>query len=299
LSYQVNVHMATEVKTSELLLAYDGDCPMCLATVALLLRLGLVRPEQTRSNHELAGTDLEAAQRAGLRNQLVVVDLATRQTRSGSDALLWIIGNNTGRHFLVRLLGLPGIRQLLRIGYETISYNRRVVSPPRHQVTCDCEPEVTLARRLMLVVPLVLATIGLWAGFGAAAFFAWGLGAVAEGAVFLPMAGLSGWVIMIVVGMVALGGMQRIDYVAHLTVTMFCGTLVLVPAAILGLVVPPTASMAIAAVSTLAAFGLMFAMQRRRVAALGLSAAWLWTWAVVLAGTFAGSIVSHFRERLF
>jgi hypothetical protein len=166
-------------------------------------------------------------------------------------------------------------------------------------VTCDCEPEVTLARRMMLVVPLLLVTIGLWAGFGAAAFFSWGLGAAAEGAVFLPIAALTGFVVMMIAGIVLLGDMQRIDYAAHLVVTAFCGTLVLVPAAILALVVPPAASMAIAGVSALAAFVLMFAMQRRRVAAVGLSAAWLWTWAVVLIGTFAGSIVSHFRERLF
>jgi hypothetical protein len=291
--------MATDVKTSELLLTYDGDCPMCLATVALLLRLRLVRPEQTRSNHKLAGADLEAAQRAGLRNQLVVVDLATRETRAGSDGLLWIIGDNTGGHFWVRLLGLPGIRHLLRIGYETISYNRRVISPPRHQVTCDCEPEVTLGRRLMLIVPLVLATIALWAGFGAAAFYGWRLGDVAEGAVFWPIAGLSGWLVMVAAGILVLRGMQRVDYVAHLAVTMFCGTLVFVPAAILGLVLPPPASMAIAALSALAAFALMFAMQRRRVAAMALSKAWLWAWAIIWVGTFGGSIVSHFRDRLF
>jgi predicted DCC family thiol-disulfide oxidoreductase YuxK len=291
--------MTTDLKTSELLLAYDGDCPMCLATIGLLLRLGLVRPEQTRSNHDLDAADLAAAQQAGIRNQLVVIDLTSRETRAGSDALLWIIGAGRRGKFLVRVLGLPGLRHLLRYGYETISYNRRVVSPPRHQVVCDCEPEVTVARRMTLIVPLLLVTILLVAGFGAAAFVGWGLGDALTGALFTQIAAGAGWVVMIVAGVVLLGGMQRIDYVAHLVVTMFAGALVLLPAAILTPLVGVPVSIALVCVSLLAAFALMFAMQRRRVAAIGLGATWLWAWAIVLVLTTGGSILSHFREQLF
>lgn len=293
--------MATDVKTAAVqkVLAYDGDCPMCLATVAMLLRLGLVRPEQARSNHELEGADLEAARQAGIRNQLVVLDRETRETRAGSDGLLWIIGENTGHHFLVRLLGLPGIRQIVRLKYETISYNRRVISPPRHQIVCDCEPEVTVGRRLLLVVPLVLTTLGLTAAFGAAVFARWGVGDASEGAIFLPIAAGAGWVVMIAAGLFLLGGMTKIDYVAHLAVTMFAGALVLVPAMLLTLVLPRPAAMAVDGAAVLAGFALMFAMQRRRVGAIGLNRVWLWAWAVVLVGALAGSVVSHFREQLF
>ncbi|MEX0678307.1 MAG: DCC1-like thiol-disulfide oxidoreductase family protein [Pirellulales bacterium] len=291
--------MSTDLMTSEKLLAYDGDCPMCLATIALLLRLRLIRPEQTRSNHELDRADLLAAQQAGLRNQLVVLDLQSREARVGSDALLWIIGDNTGGHFLVRLLGWPGFRHLLRYGYETISYNRRVISPPRHQVVCDCEPEVTVERRLTLIMPLALASIALAAGFGAAVFVGWGLGDAITGAIFIQIAAGSGWVAMIAAGLVLLRGMQRIDYVAHLVVTMFTGALALVPAAVLTLLLPRPVSIAIASLSVLAAFALMFAMQRRRVAAISLRSVWLWAWAVVVVVTLTSSIVSHFREQIF
>jgi hypothetical protein len=174
-----------------------------------------------------------------------------------------------------------------------------VISPPRHQVVCDCEPEVTVARRLMLIVPLVLATIGLVGGFGAAAFVGWGLGDALTGAIFIQIAAGSGWIVMIAVGLAVLRGMQRIDYVAHLIVTMFVGALVLVPGAILTLLVPRPASVAIDSVLVLAAFALMFAMQKRRVAAIGLGSVWLWAWAACLVISTTGSIVSHFREALF
>lgn len=291
--------MTTEVKTSEMFLAYDGDCPMCLATVGLLLRFHLVRPEQLRSNHELEGADLEAARRAGIRNQLVVFDPATGETRSGSDGLLWIIGENTNHHFLVRLLGLPGIRQIVRLKYETISYNRRVISPPRHQIVCDCEPEVTVGRRLMLIVPLVVVTMALWAAFGAAAFVAWGLGDAVTGAIFAQIAAGAGWLVMIVAGLVLLRGMLGVDYLGHLAVTMFTGSLVLLPAALLALVLPREVGMALDALAVLAALALMFAMQRRRVAALAIGRAWLWAWAIVIVATTGGSILSHFRADIF
>jgi predicted DCC family thiol-disulfide oxidoreductase YuxK len=293
--------MTTELHTAtaDKLLAYDGDCPMCLATVAWLLRLGLVRPDQTRSNHELTGAHLEAAHRAGIRNQLVVLDLQTGKTRAGSDGLLWIIGDNRRMRFGAWLLGLPGLRQLLRYAYETISYNRRVLSPPRHQIVCDCEPEVTVERRLTLVVPLVLAAIALAAAFGAAVATSWGLGDAAFGAVFIQIAAGAGWLVMIAAALVLLPGMQRIDYVAHLAVTMFTGALVALPAAIVMPLVPRPAAVAMGCLTMAASFALMFAMQRRRVAAQRLRSGWLWVWAVVLVATFAGSVVSHFREQIF
>jgi predicted DCC family thiol-disulfide oxidoreductase YuxK len=293
------ISMTTDVKTSEKILAYDGDCPMCRATVALLLRLKLVRPEQLRSNHELEGADLEAAQRAGIRNELVVLDPASGETRAGSDGLLWIIGENTNHHLLVRLLGLPGIRQIVRWKYEAISYNRRVISPPGHQIVCDCEPDVTVGRRLTLIVPLVVMATAIVAGFGAAVFAGGNIGAAPAGAVFAVIAGGLGWVVMIAAGLVLLRGMLRVDYAAHLAVTLFAGALVLVPAMLLTLVLPWGAAAAVDALAVLAAFALMFAMQRRRVAALGLGRGWLWAWAIVLVAAVVGSIVSHFRAEIF
>src|SRR5262245_59133879 len=118
--------MSTVLTRSEKRLVFDGDCPMCRATIATLLRLKLVRPEQTVSNHDLDPGDRALAQAAGLRNELVVLDPETRETRRGTDGLLWIIADNTGLFGLVWLFSLTGFRQVLRGVYQTISYNRRI-----------------------------------------------------------------------------------------------------------------------------------------------------------------------------
>lgn len=286
--------MTSSLKSGEKIVVYDGDCPMCTGTVAWLLRTGLLKSEQARSNHDLAGADLDAAKAAGIRNQLVVLDPETRETRSGAEGLLWIIRDNTGNHFLVRLLSLPGFRHALRWGYETISYNRRVISPPRHQIVCDCEPEVTLARRLMLIVPALALTVLLTALFGAAVFHGWQLGDGWSGAVFMVAAAGSIWIALAIVAIVLLRGERRVDYLAHLAVTMLAGALVLVPASLVVPLLPRQGLIALDGVSALASFWLMFLMQRRRVAAVGLSHRWLWAWVAALAVGFAATKYLYF-----
>ncbi len=281
---QDRIAMTTATAHAEKILIYDGDCPMCRATIAALLRLRLVRAEQTRSNHDLQGPDLEAAEAAGLRNELVVLDPQSRETRSGTDGLLWIIRDNTGNHPLVRLASLPGFRDVLRWTYRVVSYNRRIISPPRNQIVCDCEPEVTLARRLSLIVPVALKTLLLTAAFGAALFRADAAGSAGEGALVAIAAAGSGWLILIIAAIVLLDGDRRIDYVGHSAITMFVGALVLLPATLVALLAPRDPALALAGVSLAVSLVVMVKMQRRRVAALKISHAWLIAWPVVLAG---------------
>lgn len=279
--------MTTAVRQSEKFLAFDGDCPMCTSTIALLLRLKVVRPEQTRSNHDLEGDDLQRVREAGIRNQLVVLDPETRETRIGSDGLVWLIGDNLGNPWWMRVWNWPGFRQLLSFGYEAISYNRRVISPPRHRIVCDCEPEVTLARRLSLVVPVLLLTLVFAALFGAGVFHGWQLGDAASGAWFMPAAIGAGLASLALVALALLRGEQRVDYLAHLAITTFAGTAVLLPFGLAAMFLPREAAAAVACLSGAGSVAMMFFMQRRRVAAVGLSGRWLWGWLACLVIGFA------------
>ena len=159
------------------------------------MRFGLVRPEQAQSNHDLAPADQALAESAGIRNQLIVLDPDTRQWRGGADGLLWIVGDNFGHPAWVRMLGLPGVRQLVRFGYEAISYNRRILSPPRHCIRCDCEPQATFARRMTLIGPLAIIGLLLTMLCGAAVFAGAGLGTPLLGAAVL-LAAVSGWLVV-------------------------------------------------------------------------------------------------------
>jgi predicted DCC family thiol-disulfide oxidoreductase YuxK len=287
--------MTTAVKSADRIVAYDGDCPMCTSTIRLLVGLKLLKPEQTRGIHELDRADFETVVAAGIRNQLVVIDPVTREARSGTDGLLWILRENTGNHFLVRLLALPGLRDLLRWAYQIVSYNRRIISPPRHRIVCDCEPEVTLARRLSLMLPALVLTILIAAGFGAAVFRGWELGDEGGGALFMEIAAGSGCVALALASL-GLPKEKRLDYLGHLVVTMFVGGLVLVPASLVVPLVSRPVLIALDCLSVLASFSLMFAMQRRRIAALAISSRWLWAWVAALGVGFSATTYLTFWE---
>jgi predicted DCC family thiol-disulfide oxidoreductase YuxK len=279
--------MSTEVAQRELMLVYDGDCPMCIGAVAWLQRRGLVTVEQAVSNHELAPAELEVAQAAGIRNQLVVLDPNTRATRTGADGLLWLVGENRGYPRWVKFLSLPAMRQLVRLAYEAISYNRRIISPPRHAIHCDCEPQATIARRLTLVGPLAVVAVGLVALWGAAMAHSmdW---SESTGAALAILAAGAGWLATGSAAMVLLRGEPRVDYVSHLVFTAFIGAVVLVPMGIAAWWLPAAAAATLTAVSLAVAFAVMFRMQRRRVVAAGVSARWLWAWTGFVPGGFVG-----------
>lgn len=287
--------MATATTQSEKFLAYDGDCPMCMATIALLLRMKMVAPEQARSNHDLQGDDLDDVRAAGIRNQLVVLDPATRETRAGADGLLWIIGDHLGHPWWVRLLGLPGLRQLTRFGYETVSYNRRIISPPRHQIVCDCEPEVTVGRRLMLIVPALVVAVACWKLMAAATLLNgdW-FAAVREVAQVVAVTS-AGWLVLCAGAIALLRGEKRIDYVGHLAVTLMTGSLPLLIAAAIAWALPHSAAIVLDGAALLAGYVIMLRMQPRRLKSLALGNAWLAAWAVAIGSSWLAGLAVLYR----
>jgi predicted DCC family thiol-disulfide oxidoreductase YuxK len=274
----------TPVVRGEKFLTYDGDCPMCTATVGLLVRWRLVTEGQTRSNHELEADLSNLAQAAGIRNQLVVIDPVSGATRTGVDGLLWLVRDTHPGAWWPGVAALPGIRHLLQVGYEIVSYNRRILSPPKHRIRCDCEPQATLGRRLSLIVPATLAAIGLLGVAGAGLFQGLEIGDPLVGAAAVTLAAALPWIVLAVAAVVLLGGEQRIDTIAHLAVTALVGAAVLAPVAIAWWLTP-TATIVLASAATLVSARQMFRMQRKRVPAAGLSERWLAAWVAAVASS--------------
>jgi hypothetical protein len=146
----------------------------------------------------------------------------------------------------------------------------------------------------MLVGPALVATLVLTAWFGAAVFVGWELGDARWGAPFMEVAAGSGWLALVAAAMALLRGERRIDYMSHLVVTMFVGVLVLVPACLAAALFPRQVLVPLDCLSVLVSFALMFSMQRRRVAAVGVSNRWLWAWVVALAAGLSGTAGFYF-----
>lgn len=274
----------TPVARGEKFLTYDGDCPMCTATVGMLVRGRLVTERQVRSNHDLDGELLHLAQNAGIRNQLVVIDPASGTTRTGVDGLLWLVRDTHPRAWWPGVAALPGIRHLLQLGYEIVSYNRRILSPPKHRIRCDCEPQATVGRRLSLIVPATIAAAGLLGLAGAGLFRGLEIGAPLIGAALVTLAAALPWIALAVAAAIALHGEQRIDTFAHLAVTALVGAALLAPVA-MAWWLTPTATIVLASAATLVSARQMFRMQRKRVPAADLSEHWLAAWVAANAAS--------------
>jgi predicted DCC family thiol-disulfide oxidoreductase YuxK len=270
-------------------LVFDGDCPMCLGAIAWLTRSGLVAREQTIGHHDLPPQELEIVRAAGIRNRLVVLDRSSGETRIGSDGLLWIVGDNPRYRWLARLLSLPVARQLLRFGYETVSYNRRIISPPQHRIACDCEPEVTTGRRLMLIVPAILVATVAFALYGAV--FAPALD-IHPGLAGLAIVVSKGIAIVAATATIAAFGRTReqLEYVGHFSLAVFSGSLVLVPFCVIAGLVPTGLTPTLGITAALAAVAVICWKLMRRTRAAGLKPTIVWTAALAWAVAFFAAL---------
>lgn len=113
---------------------------MCQEATALLVSLRLVRSAARRSHLEFDGEALARLQAAGFQDELAVLDVASGEIRSGSDGLLWILADSWAGP-LARLCARTPLRQILRVPYRFVAFNRRFLSLPNPRgVRCACEP---------------------------------------------------------------------------------------------------------------------------------------------------------------
>jgi predicted DCC family thiol-disulfide oxidoreductase YuxK len=270
-------------------LVFDGDCPMCLGAIAWLTRSGLVSRKQTVSHHDLPPEELEIVRAAGIRNQLVVLDRSSNETRIGSDGLLWIVGDNPQYRWLARLLSLPVARQLLRFGYEAVSYNRRIISPPQHRIACDCEPEVTTGRRLMLILPALVVAVMAFAVCGAAFAPAFDIDPGLAGLALVLSKGIAIVALSMVIA-TAGRGHEPLQYVGHFSLALVSGSLVLVPFCLLAAFAPPNFTPMLGIAAAVAALAVIFWNLTRRTRAANLKPTIMWSAALAWAVAFFAAL---------
>ncbi|MFT7677026.1 MAG: putative DCC family thiol-disulfide oxidoreductase YuxK [Planctomycetota bacterium] len=147
---------------------YDGDCFFCRAGVRLLVAVGYTRAADARPFAFYDPDTAARLMRAGIHNELAVLDPGTKEVRSGAVGLLWKLEEGP-LWPLAKLLSLPGPKHVCTAAYRLVSFNRRIIAPlPAGQIACACDPDMSF----------------LWRG----AFVALGLGVAA--ALALPYAGM-------------------------------------------------------------------------------------------------------------
>lgn len=223
--------MRGEPAATEKVLVYDGDCPICIRGSERFVRWGLVPEERRREFQSYEGEPAERLAAAGFRNEMAVFEPASGEIRTGIPGFLWLLLD--GRFgALARLLDRPQFLAPLTGLYHLVSYNRRILAPPRSAIRCACDPDDRPAYQLALLVLLLAFALGVGALFGAAVAAGSGT-APGQGALWGLLATGAGWAALAVAALIAVPAGVRLRFLAHLAVVAAIGAAVLLPAALL------------------------------------------------------------------
>jgi hypothetical protein len=278
--------MAQEMPAGKVLV-YDGDCPLCIRGSEIFVRLGIVPEERRRTFQSYDGEVAERLAAAGFRNELAVLEPASGEMKLGIPGFLWLFRDGWLAP-LARLLDHRPLVAALTVLYHLVSYNRRILAPPRSAIRCACDPDDRPGYQLALIVLLLVWATAVTALFGAAVAAASDLATAPQGAAWMVLAAGAGWAAVFLAAL-ALPPDVRLRFLGHLGMVMATGVLPLVPAALLApfLSGPWLAAVVLAAVA--ASFAVMARQLARRLRYLGLSRGWLAGWAAAL---WAGAAVA-------
>jgi hypothetical protein len=288
---------------------YDGDCPICIRGSELFVRWRLVPEERRRAFQSYPGEIAGRLAAGGFNNEMAVLDPASGEFRMGIPGFLWLLRD--GRLApLARLLDRRWLAAPLTGLYHLISYNRRILAPPRREslraaadespgapsvapsagrasgggIRCACDPDERPGYQLALLALLLVFATAATALCGAAAAAGSGLAAPRAGALAAVLSAGTGWAALFLAAPLLVPAGLRLKFLAHLGMVMSAGVLPLLAAAALAPLLPLPALAAAAALAVGASFALMLRQLARRLRYLGLSRGWLVGWAAALWG---------------
>jgi len=147
------------METSDKILIYDDDCPLCVAYTSAFVKTGLLTTEGRKSFTAVSPELLHSINWQRSINEIPLLDPATKQVWYGIDALLEILGQKCA---LIKTIGrVRPINWFLKKLYSFISYNRKViVAAKTSPLKVDCTPSFHVFYRvLFLAIFLVVNTL--------------------------------------------------------------------------------------------------------------------------------------------
>lgn len=273
---------------------FDGNCPMCSASIKSAVKWRLLPAEKVVAFDTLDPARHHQVDPDRFRNEMALIDLGDAPTLYGPDAAIHILSE---KYSLFRWLArFATFRQVIRPLYQFVAYNRYAISTPVPQpMRCACEPETPAAFRYAWLAFTLLISVVVTAAFGAALsrYFP-DMPASAGAGQMLLIAG-TGWLLTLAWARLRLE--NWLEYAAHLGAVMLRGVLILVPF-IAWEYLTGVQHFAIPAVSVLFSSLYMFRQHRLRRQYLLLAPVWHWRWFLGLQMT-AGMWLSVFYADFF
>lgn len=206
-------------------LVYDQDCPLCELYTGAFVKTGMLD-----SNGRVAFGCARVP--AGFSNdrakdEIALIDYRTGTVTYGVDSLLKVIGNSFPG--LANFLGARVFRLPLQILYKFISYNRKVIAPPKEfETRGSCTPTYHFGYR---VAYLILTWL----------FTSWILTKYASLITWLPPTSFGrefyicgGQLLFQLVALFLINSNRKMHYLGNMMTVSFIGSLLLIPMLVLG-----------------------------------------------------------------
>ncbi len=148
-----------------LIMVYDDACPLCVAYTKLFVKAGILPPAGRQPFSNIFNTEYgKYIDPVRGKNEIPLVDKKTGTTIYGVEALLKVLGSRWA--FFNYLQKNRPLFWLIQKAYFVISYNRKVIVPPRFCDSDKCSPQFNLKYRLVYFITAMLITGVLFFMFG-------------------------------------------------------------------------------------------------------------------------------------
>lgn len=142
------------------LLAYDGDCSMCIRSIRSLKLLGLLGGIDTQAAALVTGDDRALLDNHRRSGEIVLLDSQRADVLTGAAAFRWLLQRRLPR-VLGASLDLPPLFLVMCIGYRSVAAWRRLLSPPA-SAPDPTFPEPRWVARYRLIGSIVLIALLYW-----------------------------------------------------------------------------------------------------------------------------------------
>lgn len=260
------------------IIIYDSNCKVCSSLKDTVLRLTSVPETQVKAYRDLTSELRMKIDPNKFRNAMALIDTTGDVTLYGSEGIAYIFSSQYP--VLNTALTIKPLFRFFDLFYKVLAYNRYIIATPKSQIYCDCMPDRVLNFRLSYIILSVLVSLLLTAMFGQSLRHLFPGLAAADAAVQMVLIAGTGWVLQILIALVALRE-KALDYIGHLGSIMVVGLLILVPWILVSALTRTHAAYLPAASVVVSSLTMLF-MHISRVRHLQLSQAWTVSWFLLL-----------------
>lgn len=142
------------MNTTNKVLIYDNDCPLCSAYTHAFVRTGMLNKEGRKHFNNVDQEVFKMVDAARCNNEIPLIDVKTRQVWYGIDALLELL--NEKIPFIKKVGNTRLLKWFLVRLYRFISYNRKVIVAIGQKDGYDSNPDFNIPYRLLFMFTFLI-----------------------------------------------------------------------------------------------------------------------------------------------